>query len=279
MLSYQHEFHAGGAADVFKHTALCLILDALRGKQKPFTIIDTHASSGVFHLDDPRLLKTGEAARGIKPLFALYNSGSSVIPQGVKLYLDTQRPYVETRRYAGSPELELLFSRKGDTLFFIEKHPQALAALRDNIGKRHSFIRGGDSFDELFSLIPPLVRRGLVFIDPSFEDEREWQKVAAAFESVRRKWNTAIVAVWYPLLARQQGNAAVLVHSLETSCKTGKVPCAFLNAELVTARTSDHEGASHLLGCGVFVANPPWRMQERLDECRTFLQRFFTHGS
>ncbi|WP_288750098.1 hypothetical protein [uncultured Treponema sp.] len=43
MLSYQHEYHAGNLADVLKHTCLCLILDSLCKKEKPFTIIDSHS--------------------------------------------------------------------------------------------------------------------------------------------------------------------------------------------------------------------------------------------
>ena len=279
MLSYQHEFHAGGAADVFKHTALCLLLNALCSKDKPFTLIDTHAGSGVYSLDDPRLLATGEARGGIEPLFALYSSDPATFPHGMRLYLETQRPYLECRRYAGSPELEMSFCRKGDTLFFVEKHPQAIASLRSTTGKRRAHIREGDSFDELASLMPPLVKRGLVFIDPSFEESDEWQKVASSFDLIRRKWNTAQVAVWYPLLAGQEGKAAQLVHSLETNCKTGRVPCEFLSSELVTRDSQPLEGASHLLGCGVFVANPPWQMQEKLDDCRAFLASFFARTS
>ena len=61
MLSYQHEYHAGNLADVLKHTCLCLILDSLCKKEKPFTIIDSHSGAGIFSLDDERILKTNEA--------------------------------------------------------------------------------------------------------------------------------------------------------------------------------------------------------------------------
>ena len=275
MLSYQHEFHAGNAADTFKHTALCLILQSLCAKDKPFTVIDTHAGSGVYSLDDPRLVKTGEARGGIEALFALYSKNPTLIPEGLKLYLEAQRPYVESRRYAGSPELELAFARGRDTLFFVEKHPQALSSLKEAVGSRRAFVRQADSFDELRSLVPPLVRRGLVFIDPSYEDEGEWQKVAAAFEGIRRKWNTAVVAVWYPLLADQQGKAVRLVHEMESACKTGRLPCEFLNSELVVKQARSLDAGSHLLGSCLFVANPPWHMKERLGGSRTFLSSFY----
>ena len=68
MLSYQHEYHAGNTGDILKHTALCLILSSLCKKEKPFTIIDTHAGAGRFDLNDERLLKTGEGKEGILKL-------------------------------------------------------------------------------------------------------------------------------------------------------------------------------------------------------------------
>jgi len=45
MFSYQHEFHAGNSADILKHVALTFILDSLCKKDKPFTVIDSHAGA------------------------------------------------------------------------------------------------------------------------------------------------------------------------------------------------------------------------------------------
>ena len=65
MLSYRHGFHAGNSADVLKHLILCAVISYIRKKDKPFTIIDTHAGGGIYRLNDAMAEKTGEAEDGI----------------------------------------------------------------------------------------------------------------------------------------------------------------------------------------------------------------------
>ena len=72
MLSYQHAYHAGNAADVHKHAMLAWALAYLTQKPKPLTYIETHAGRAIYDLDGPEARKTNEAAAGIKraePLF------------------------------------------------------------------------------------------------------------------------------------------------------------------------------------------------------------------
>lgn len=47
MLSYQHGYHAGNFADVIKHVSLCLIMDYMTLKDKPFFYLETHAGRGL----------------------------------------------------------------------------------------------------------------------------------------------------------------------------------------------------------------------------------------
>lgn len=98
MLSYQHEYHAGNHADVLKHICLCSILDSLCRKEKPFTIIDSHAGAGIFNLNDERLIKTGEAKEGIEYLASL---SLSSCPEAASSYFLKERPYLEQGLYAG----------------------------------------------------------------------------------------------------------------------------------------------------------------------------------
>jgi 23S rRNA (adenine2030-N6)-methyltransferase len=46
VLAYRHAFHAGSHADVLKHLVLTQVLRYMAGKDKPFTLIDTHAGAG-----------------------------------------------------------------------------------------------------------------------------------------------------------------------------------------------------------------------------------------
>ena len=91
MLSYQHEYHAGNFADVLKHCCLLEILSSLAQKEKPFTIIDTHAGSSIYSLNDERILKTGEAENGIKKLLQFTKDNQTPLPHSVSLYLEKER--------------------------------------------------------------------------------------------------------------------------------------------------------------------------------------------
>ena len=51
MLAYRHAFHAGNHADVLKHLVLVQVLRRMVEKDKPFTLIDTHAGAGGYSLE------------------------------------------------------------------------------------------------------------------------------------------------------------------------------------------------------------------------------------
>lgn len=281
MLSYQHEYHAGNHADIFKHVTLCLILKSLCKKEKPFTVIDSHAGAGIFSLEDERLLKTGESKEGIEKLFRLLDGTAAEIPHGLKEYIALEKPYIVRRKYAGSPEIERLYARKGDSLHFVEKHPQSLASLKANMEKKNVHIHNEDSFKALQALTPPAVRRGLVLCDPSYEEAEDYRSVCSALKTVRRKWNTAVIALWYPLLLRRRHETAQLLTELEDFCKTGTAPCETLRAELTVKNPDEaakNECAPHLYGSGMLILNPPWKLKEELAENAAFLEKMLRTG-
>ena len=69
MLSYRHGFHAGNFADVFKHVLLVQLVGALRRKDKPFCLFDTHAGAGRYDLESAVARKNREHAAGIGRLW------------------------------------------------------------------------------------------------------------------------------------------------------------------------------------------------------------------
>ena len=286
MLSYQHEYHAGNHADVLKHICLCRILRFLCQKEKPFTIIDSHGGAGRYSLSDERLLKTGEAEGGIKKLSAyrVYAKDTD-IPPAVSDYLAVESPYLAQDLYAGSAEIERLFLRAQDHQFVSEKHPQAYSSLqtaaalpllteageKEALGK--TLISQKDGYSELNALTPPLVKRGLVLCDPSYEDAEDYTKVRNALQTVRRKWNTAIIALWYPLLVRRKNETAQMLSALEDFSKLGNSPCTSFRAELCIWKPEDmvQKDGSHLYGSGMLVINPPWKLREEMEEACDFL--------
>ncbi|MBQ5449137.1 MAG: 23S rRNA (adenine(2030)-N(6))-methyltransferase RlmJ, partial [Treponema sp.] len=210
MFSYQHEYHAGNHADIFKHVCLTLILEILCKKDKPFTVIDMHAGSALYALNDERLLKTGEAESGIKKLFEFCSIHSITLPEGMKEYLKAEEPYLKNGLYAGSPEIARLYMRNGDALFLTEMHPQAAKNLEENMKMTllrtredgscaeekcpvKAVIKIEDSYTALNALTPPKIKRGLILCDPSYEDASDYKKVTEAIKNAHKKWNTAVI--------------------------------------------------------------------------------------
>ena len=119
MLSYRHAFHAGNHADILKHSMLVLILKSLQKKDKPYTLIDTHAGAGIYTLDDERAVKTGEAENGIVRLLRCADSNfgekpcgtEKTVPEELLPYLELCRAYEKDGRYPGSPEIMRNFLR------------------------------------------------------------------------------------------------------------------------------------------------------------------------
>lgn len=286
MLSYQHEYHAGNFADVLKHCCLLEILSSLAQKEKPFTIIDTHAGSSIYSLNDERILKTGEAENGIKKLLQFTKDNQTPLPHSVTLYLEKETPFIQNDSYAGSPELERQFIRENDALHLVELHPEAYRKLQDNIDsikdKNQSIhIHNSDSFATLNALTPPKIKRGLILCDPSYEDKDDFRKTAAALTNAHKKWNTAIIAVWYPLLTRRQNEINQMTAALETAAKTGNNPCSVYKCEM-SLYDSDkipdsmtEDKASHMYGSGMFIINPPWQLDIKMNQTLNFLKSVF----
>ncbi len=286
MLSYQHEYHAGNFADVLKHCCLLEILSSLAQKEKPFTIIDTHAGSSIYSLNDERILKTGEAENGIKKLLHFTKDNQTPLPHSVSLYLEKETPFIQNDSYAGSPELERQFIRENDVLHLVELHPEAYRKLQDNIDsikdKNQSIhIYNSDSFATLNALTPPKIKRGLILCDPSYEDKDDFRKTAAALTNAHKKWNTAVIAVWYPLLTRRQNEINQMTAALETAAKTGNNPCSVYKCEM-SLYDSDkipdsmtEDKASHMYGSGMFIINPPWQLDIKMNQTLDFLKSVF----
>lgn len=276
MLSYQHEFHAGNKADVFKHSIFSLILENLCKKEKPFTVIDTHAGSGRYNLFAEESLKTGEAQQGIKLIF------EKGLQTGIK-YFEIQKPYLSLDKYAGSPEITRHFMREKDIMFAVDKHPKAFENLQKNMSQTLITAHGElkhlgtvkvlqkDSFEALKALVPPLVKRGVILMDPSFEDESDYRQVTESLKLAHKKWNTAIIALWYPLLTKKQNLLSQMLNSLEDYAKTGINPSTVLRSEVKFIsdqeifELSKSDSKAHLYGTGMLIINVPFGLEEKIN--------------
>lgn len=285
MLSYRHAFHAGNHADILKHCTLTLILGSLLKKEKPFTIFDTHGGAGIYRLDFEGLLHTGEAESGILRL--LDYAKKSPPPAALETYLSLAEKYVGTGLYPGSPEISRAMLRSQDKIFVAELHNTEIAVLKGNMSGKNSLFRLGhqqqdpsltirheSGFSLLASSLPPHVKRGLILMDPSYETASDYQDPIRALGQAARKWETAIIALWYPLLSHRQGELdnmlCQVAEGFSLACRHNG-DRRVLTAELRIA-SPESESAPRLHGSGMMVLNSPYQLDQQLGEVLPYLQ-------
>ena len=249
-MNYRHAFHAGNFADVVKHVVIARILTRLRDKATAFRVIDIHAGEGVYDLTE-EAARTGEWRDGIGRIAgAAFGTEAEAL---LTPYLDAVRavnPAGALRRYPGSPVLARHLLREHDRLIACEIEPRAAAALSRCLrGTAGAKVMAIDGFVALKACLPPKERRGLVIVDPPFEREDEFTRLAADVTAAYRKWPTGIYLIWYPLTNRSDPGRFVR--------RLRAVVDKYLRIEWAVAAPRRDGG---LTACGVLVVNPPWKL-------------------
>ncbi len=282
MLSYRHAFHAGNHADILKHSMLVLILRSLQKKDKPYTLIDTHAGAGIYTLDDERAVKTGEAEAGIVRLLRCADEKPESVPEELLPYLKLCGEYEKQGKYPGSPEIMRNFLRPmgehrastaapaQDKLILLELHNTEIDVLRINM-KRNAdssriHIHHRDAYEAMSALVPPEPKRGLLLMDPSYEVDSDYTNVMDSLREAHRRWTSGIICLWYPLLKRRQAETAELKAAL-ADC-AAKTPSSFITAELLV---DSEENETGLYGSGMAVINPPWHLDDSMRKTLPYL--------
>ncbi len=256
-MNYRHAFHAGGFADVFKHAVLCRILHYLRGKPAAFRVIDTHAGAGLYDLTSSEASRGGEWRDGIERLLA----AQLAAPLAALLapFLEVVGALNERGRlttYPGSPALARAWLRPQDRLIACELEPKACVTLAGHLrGDTRIKTIEIDGWAALTAYLPPPERRGLVLVDPPFEDDGDFHRLSHGLALAHRKWATGVYALWYPI--KDRGEPGALAKRLR---RMG--PAKILRAELNVAPLSD---PARLNGCGLILVNPPWTLENELS--------------
>jgi 23S rRNA (adenine2030-N6)-methyltransferase len=199
-MNYRHLFHAGNFADVFKHIVLTRILDYLARKETPYRFIDTHAGNGFYDLASEEAQRTGEWLDGIGRFVAAEESVD--VRRLVAPYRAVVEPLflAQPPVYPGSPAFAAHFLRGQDKLIFCDAYPPAVADLERHFAQdRRAKVIEIDGYTALNAFVPPVERRGVVFIDPPFEAPDEFQRLGDYVELAWRKWATGIYVVWFPI--------------------------------------------------------------------------------
>lgn len=255
MLSYQHIYHAGNFADVHKHAVLSLLIAHLIKKDTPFFMLDAHGGRGLYPLDAAEMQKTGEYETGIGKLWQQQDKIPPLLTPYLRAVADAN-PGTELTHYPGSPLLALCLMRPQDRLAVVEKHPAEIAHLRGNLRNfRQASIHERDAYEALTGLLPPNEKRGLVLLDPSYEDKNEYAALPQKLAGALKKWPQGIFAVWYPVLPA--GHHQKLLEGLS----------ALERAEIIDSRLDLDTSPMAMSDSGVIVVNPPWKLDEELAAC------------
>ena len=263
-MNYRHAYHAGNFADVHKHVALVAILLHLRKKGKPFAIIDTHAGGGLYDLAGPEAVKTNEAGEGIAKL-----RGAPVRTPALRCYLEIVDAFSD--RYPGSPLIAAQLLRERDRLIAIEKHPKEFERLRRALAPfRHAHAVCADGYRQLNALLPPPERRGLVLLDPAYEDPDEMETLATAFAGAYRRFPTGIFLIWHPLKVKSRIEA--FAGELRSA---GPLKLLSLTIDV------DHTDSSgdRLSASGMFVVNPPHGLDVEMEAASAEILPLLARGA
>ena len=294
MFSYRHAFHAGNHADVLKHITLVATLRHLMRKDAPLTLIDTHAGAGIYRLDGGAAQTSGEALAGIARLQAIDAADPATAP-ALADYLRLIASFnaggaTAARIYPGSPLLmHALMSEPArapvhDRLRLFELHPTDAQALEAHVAQLNAGRQVGvarqDGFEALKALLPPPAsaggsRRALVLIDPSYEIKSDYARVAAALQDSLKRFATGVYLIWYPIIPRPEAHALprrlkTLANQagrgwLHATLSIGAAPLAAGSAASARA-TGQPVPRPGLLASGMFVVNPPHRLDTGLQE-------------
>jgi 23S rRNA (adenine2030-N6)-methyltransferase len=252
MLSYRHGFHAGNHADVLKHFVWAQLLLHLTKKDKPLWVIDTHAGAGCYSLEQRYAAKNAEFETGIGRLWSRKG-----LPAPLADYVEQVRavnPDGVLRTYPGSPQFALQMTRDQDRLRFFELHTNESKALQDcfRSADRRVAVIAGDGFAGLRAVLPPPSRRGLVLIDPSYEQTSDYHAVLAAMRDALQRFATGTYVVWYPQVQRRESeNLPDQLRRLAGG--------DWLDVSLKVMAPA--AGGFGLHGSGLFIFNPPWNLE------------------
>ena len=266
MLAYRHAFHAGNHADVLKHTVLALVLRYMNLKDKGWRYVDTHAGAGGYSLEGEYANKRGEYAQGIARLLE-HGDLPAPLADLVALVRQFNDGKAALRQYPGSPAIAQALMRPQDQLRLSEMHPTDHKILASYLGDVPGVeIKLCDGFAALKGHLPPITRRGVVLIDPSYEIKTDYTRTLAALRESLERFPEGTVIVWLPQVALVEATQLPqrLKAAADSAAKKG-----WLNARLTVA-LADARGYG-MMGSSVFVANPPHTLFGDLQPVLPFL--------
>ncbi len=255
-MNYRHAYHAGNFADVLKHLVLTLVIEHMKLKPAPFRVIDTHAGTGLYDLTSIEAQKTGEWLSGIGRILAEpFTPDVAEILAPYFACIQSENPDGTLARYPGSPLIARRLLRPHDVLVVNELHPQDHTELAGLFARDpQTKVLHLDGWTALKSLLPPKERRGVILVDPPFEEAGELDRMVAGLKDVVRRFTTGTVILWYPIKALRP-----LDHFYAAIADLGLAK--ILVTELFIRPPTD---PGILSGTGLVIFNPPFTLAGKL---------------
>lgn len=268
MLSYRHGYHAGNYADVLKHCMLLQTVKLLQKKNKPFVYIDTHSGAGGYKLFDEFAQKTGEYKNGIEKIWQ-----QTDLPPALADYVDAVKTFNtesdDLDYYPGSPAFLGMELREKDRMVLHELHSTDYQFLATSFAKdKQTKVTNDDGLQGLIAAVPPLERRGLVLIDPSYEIKTDYEDVANIIIKAHKRFATGVYMLWYPVVNRELTEAM-----LETLKNSGIRKQ--LRIEQAISPDSNEFG---MTAAGLWIINPPWQLDDIATETLAYLNKTLNQG-
>jgi len=240
---------------------LVRILTHLQDKQAAFRVIDSHAGAGVYDLTAEERAAAASGLTGIARI--MQSRFSETTAPLLKPYLDIVRafnPQRDLQTYPGSPLIARALLRPQDRLVACEVESSARKRLIDALRRdTQARVVDLDGWVALPAFVPPKERRGLVLIDPSFEQKDEFARWPTVFAQAFAKWPTGSYLLWYP------GEKPPCHRRPRAACRGGgsggSSPGTCLRLEFSVA---PQQAGAALTSAGLLIVNPPWRLAAEL---------------
>ena len=249
-MNYRHSFHAGNSADVVKHSLLIALVRALQLKESALTLIDTHAGCGLYDLGGEEAKRTGEATQGVLRAFADPNP----LLDDYRAAVQAVNAGAELRFYPGSPRFLAQLLRQQDFLILNEKHPEDAYALRGAMRDTSAAVHQRDAYELWLAMLPPRTARGVVLVDPPYEQTDERARITATLAAATRKWAHGVTVIWYPLKDR----------ATHVRWKAQLRRLGIAKFLVVEHWLYDRDQPDIYNGAGLFIVNPPYAFTQAL---------------
>ena len=249
-MNYRHSFHAGNSADVVKHSLLIALVRALQQKPGALTLIDTHAGCGLYDLDGEDAQRTGESTQGVLRAFADPNS----LLNDYRAVVQAVNAGAEPRFYPGSPRILAQLLRPQDFLILNEKHPQDAYTLRGVMRDTSAAVHERDAYELWLAMLPPRTARGVVVVDPPYEQPDDRARITATLAAAYRKWAHGVAVIWFPLKDR------VAHRRWKEQLRQIGIP------KLLSVEHWLYDDDQHGIynGAGLYIVNPPYAFIQAL---------------